>query len=132
MEFYEDVIHIFYANLRCAGKGDDLETLVLGVHIFINSQHFKKIYGGEFTRDISYINGNWPVDFEVSLKEAKAFISEEHSESLEFGPLSLCFEYRILADIIATILVPREGSLSSISNKDVFILYCLLKKYRIN
>lgn len=28
--------------------------------------------------------------------------------------------------------MPRKGSLSSISNRDVFVLYCLLKKYHIN
>ncbi|KAG5595927.1 hypothetical protein H5410_037159 [Solanum commersonii] len=32
----------------------------------------------------------------------------------------------------AITLIPRKGSLSSISTRDVFVLYCLLKKYRIN
>src|SRR5688572_5746731 len=49
-----------------------------------------------------------------------------------FGPLSLCFENRILAQIVATTLIPRKGSLSNISTRDVFVLYCLVKKLRIN
>ncbi|MDV3181248.1 MAG: hypothetical protein Q8830_03510, partial [Candidatus Phytoplasma australasiaticum] len=42
------------------------------------------------------------------------------------------FLKKILAYTIATTLVPRKGSLSSISNRDVFILYYVLKKYHIN
>lgn len=78
------------------------------------------------------MNGNWHDNFEVSLEEARAFTSKEKSDSLEFGPLSLFFEHWILAHIIATTMVPRKGSLSNISNRDVFTLYCLLKKYHIS
>lgn len=123
---------MFYTNLHWAGNGDDLESLVLGVHIVINIELFKERFGYEFTEYIPYMNRNWPEIFEVSLEEAKAFISEEHSDSLDFGHLSLCFKQKILAYTIATTLVPRKGSLSSISNRDVFILYYVLKKYHIN
>lgn len=34
--------------------------------------------------------------------------------------------------MIATALVQRKGSLSNISSRDVFVLYYLLKKYKIN
>ncbi|KAG5580428.1 hypothetical protein H5410_051055 [Solanum commersonii] len=46
--------------------------------------------------------------------------------------LFLCFENRILAHMIVTTLVPRKGSLSNISSRDVFVLYCLFKMYMIN
>jgi len=81
---------------------------------------------------ISYMNGPWPKDFEVTLKGAKTVVAEPGANLSDFGPLSLCFEHRILAHITATTLLPRKGSLSNISNMDVFVLYCLLKKYRIN
>ncbi|KAL3332349.1 hypothetical protein AABB24_032770 [Solanum stoloniferum] len=42
--------------------------------------------------------------------------------------LCLYFEHRILAHIVATTLISRKGSLSSISTRDVFVLYCLLKR----
>uniref|UniRef100_M1DYH5 Uncharacterized protein n=1 Tax=Solanum tuberosum TaxID=4113 RepID=M1DYH5_SOLTU len=55
------------------------------------------------------------------------------------GTLSLqwtCIDFgawnKRTAHIIATTLLPRKGSLSNISNREVFVLYCLLKKYRIN
>ncbi|KAL3332595.1 hypothetical protein AABB24_032924 [Solanum stoloniferum] len=80
---------------------------------------------------IPYMNGPWPEDFEVTLEGAKTVVAEPGSNLSDF-PLSLCFEHRILAHIITTTLLPRKGSLSNISNRDVFVLYCLLKKYRIN
>lgn len=109
-----------------------MENLVLGACIIINNQLFKDIFSCEFPCDIPYMKGNWPKGFEVSLEEARAFISKEHHESSNFGPFSLCFEHHILAYIVATTLIPRKGSLSSISNRDVFILYYLLKNYHIN
>lgn len=68
------------------------------------------------------MNGAWPDDFEVSLEAPKAAIAEKNSDLSDFGPLSFCFEKKTLAHIIATTLVPRKGSLSSISNRDVFVL----------
>lgn len=132
MEYYEEAIWMFYANLRWAVHGDELETFVLGVHIIINSQLFKDIFGCEFSDDIPYMNGNQLEDFEVSMEEARAFISEEYLDSSDFGPLSLCFEHQILVHIVTTNLIHRKGSLSSISNRDIFIMYYLLKKYHIN
>lgn len=78
------------------------------------------------------MNGVWLVEFEVSLEGDKAVVSEPNADLSDFDPLSLCFENRILAHIVATSLVPRKDSLSSIFNRDVFVLYCLLKKYKIN
>ncbi|KAH0669715.1 hypothetical protein KY285_023874 [Solanum tuberosum] len=78
------------------------------------------------------MNDVWPHDFEVSLEGAKLVVAELGANLTDFGPLSLFFEHRILAHIIATTLLPRKRCLSSISNRDVFVLYCLLKKYRIN
>ncbi|KAH0712803.1 hypothetical protein KY290_008378 [Solanum tuberosum] len=73
-----------------------------------------------------------PDQFEVSPEEAKIFVAETGSDVSDFGPLSLGFENRILAHVVATTLVPRKGSLSNISNGDIFVLYCLLKKIHIN
>ncbi|KAH0693504.1 hypothetical protein KY285_020601 [Solanum tuberosum] len=78
------------------------------------------------------MNGSWPKDFEVTLKGAKTAVAEPGANLSNFGPLSLCFEHHILAHIIATTFFPRKGSLNNISNRDVFVLYYLLKKYRIN
>lgn len=50
----------------------------------------------------------------------------------DFGPLSLCFEQRILDHIAATTLLPQKVSLSNITTRDVFVLYCLLENYRVN
>ncbi|KAH0669724.1 hypothetical protein KY285_023884 [Solanum tuberosum] len=57
----------------------------------------------------------------VTLEGAKTAVAEPDAQLSEFGPLSLCFESRILAHCIATTLLPRKGSLSNISNRDVWV-----------
>lgn len=52
--------------------------------------------------------------------------------SFNFSPPSLYFKYCIIANIIATTLIPRKVSLSNITYWDMFILYCMVKKYKIN
>ncbi|KAG5608959.1 hypothetical protein H5410_020240 [Solanum commersonii] len=131
-ELYEEPIRLFYANLRVSEDSGDLETLVLGNGIVINDSMFKDVFGSEFFDDVPYMNGVWPENFEVSFEAAKVAVAEPNTDLSNFGPLSLCFENRIIAHIVATTLVPRKGSFSNISTRDVFILYCLVKKYRIS
>ena len=78
------------------------------------------------------MNGKWTDDFEVSLDCEKGVVVEPDTHISDFGPLNLCFEYHILSHILATMLIPKKGSLNNIFTFDVFILYFLLKKYRIN
>ncbi|KAH0665500.1 hypothetical protein KY290_027732 [Solanum tuberosum] len=133
LEFFEELVRLFYANLRISTNNGEWETLVLGNHIVLTDSLFKEVFGSEFYGDISFMHGNlWPDQFKISLEDAKIFIAETGSDISNFGPLSLGFENRILAHIVATTLVPRKGSLSNISNRDIFILYCLLKKIHIN
>ncbi|KAK4731092.1 hypothetical protein R3W88_024080 [Solanum pinnatisectum] len=101
----------------------------MGNRIIINEED---VFGTKFFGVIPYMDGTWPVDFEVSLEGAKRAVVEPDFDLSDFGPLSLCFEHCILAHIVATTLIPRKGSLSNISTRDVFVLYCLLRKYRIN
>ncbi|KAG5595959.1 hypothetical protein H5410_037191 [Solanum commersonii] len=85
-----------------------------------------------FSWVIPYMNGTWHDGFEISLEGVKRVVAEPDSNIPHFGALSLCFENCILAHIVATTLIPRKGSLSNISTRDVFVLYYLLRKYRIN
>ncbi|KAH0650390.1 hypothetical protein KY284_030302 [Solanum tuberosum] len=93
---------------------------------------FEDIFGTKFVGVVLYMNVVCPDDFEISLEGATRAVVEPNSDLSDFGPLSLCYEHRILAHIVATTLISRKVSLSSISTRDVFILYCLLKKYCIN
>lgn len=85
-----------------------------------------------FSGAIPLMNGTWPEDFEVSLDEAKVVVVEPGSNLSDFGPSTLYFESRILAHIIATTLISRKVALNSLSSRDVIVLYCLLKRYKIN
>lgn len=60
------------------------------------------------------MNVVWPEDFEVTLAAAKVAVAEPGADFPNFGPLSLFFENRILAHMVATTLIPIKGSLSSI------------------
>ncbi|KAG5630739.1 hypothetical protein H5410_002456 [Solanum commersonii] len=117
LELFEEAIRLFYANLRVSSDSGELETLVLGTHIIVNDLLFKDMFGTKFFGVIPYMNDSWLDDFEVTLEGAKSAVAENGSNPFDFGPLSLCFEHRILAHIIATTLLPRKGSLSNISNQ---------------
>lgn len=129
---YEEPVRMFYANLRVSKDSGELETLVLGKRIILNDSLFEKVFKTKFSGDIPFMTGCWLDDFEVTLDEAKIFVAESESDLSDFGPSTICFENHILAHIIATTLLPRKGSLSNITDRDVFVLYCLLKKYKIN
>lgn len=129
---YEDPVRIFYANLRISPDSGELETLVIGTRITLNDFLFEKMFDTKFSGAIPLMNGSWPDEFEVSFKEAKQVVFDPYIASSSFGPLSLCFKYRILAYIIATTLIPKKGSLSNITCHGIFVLYCLVKKYKIN
>lgn len=78
------------------------------------------------------MNRTWTENFEVNFEEAKAIIAEPEANLSNFGPLSLCFKYKILAHIIATSLISWKGPLSDMNFRDVFVLFCMIKKYKIN
>ncbi|KAG5632113.1 hypothetical protein H5410_003830 [Solanum commersonii] len=81
---------------------------------------------------ILHMNGAWFDDFEIYLEGAKRTLAGPDSDLTNYGSLSICFEHCILAHIVAITLIPKKGSLSSISTWDALVLYCLLQKYHIN
>ncbi|KAH0746129.1 hypothetical protein KY285_007786 [Solanum tuberosum] len=131
-EFFEELVRLFYVNLRISSDSGELETLVLGNRIIVNDLLFEDVFGTKFSSVISYMNRIWLDEFEVSLEGAKRAVAKPDSDLSDFGPLSLYFEHRILAHIVAISLIPRKGYLSNIFTHDEFVLYCLLRKYRIN
>lgn len=132
LEDYEDPIRIFYANLCLSPDNGELETLMLGTRIILNDFLFEKVFDTKFSGVIHFMNGSWPEDFEISFEKAKKFMFNLDTMSAGFGPLSLCFKHRIMAHIIATTLISRKGSLSNIACRDVFVLYCMVKRHKIN
>lgn len=61
------------------------------------------------------MNGTWTDNFKVSFDETKKVVFDPVVSLSNFGPLSLLFNYRILAQIIASILIPQKGSLSNVT-----------------
>lgn len=108
----------------------ELETVMLWNTLIVSKPLFEDMCGTGFGV-IPNMNETWPDDFNVILDEAKVVMAEPSTKLTYFWPLYLCFENHILDHIIATTVLPRKGSLRNISNRDVFALYCLLKKYII-
>lgn len=108
---------------------EELETLILSTRIVLNDFLFDKVFDIDSIGGILYSNGVQPNDFEVSIKGVKVVSIESHTNLSDFDRLSLHFKNRIVAHMIATTLIPRKIYLSSISTKDLFVLYCFIKKY---
>nr|XP_009767333.1 PREDICTED: uncharacterized protein LOC104218513 [Nicotiana sylvestris] len=125
---YEESVRMFYANLFVNDK-DDLESMVLGTRIVLDSYQFEKIFSAKFSGFDIFVQNSWPTDFEVSFEEANIFLSDNPSN---IGPKNLKFEHRVLAHMIGTTLFPRTGSLSSVSTRDVFVFHCLVNNKRLD
>ncbi|KAF3655497.1 putative iron/ascorbate oxidoreductase-like isoform X1 [Capsicum annuum] len=132
MGVYKDPVHMFYANLRLSPDSSEFKTLVLGTRIVLNNFLFENFFDTKFSGEVPFMNSNWSNEFEVGFEESKKFLSNSDSLTTNFGSLSLCFKYCIMAHIVATTLIPRKKSLSNIICRDVFVLYCLPKKIKIN
>ena len=78
------------------------------------------------------MNGKWTDDFNFSLDGEKRVVVEPDTHISHFQPLYLRFENHILTHILAITRIPKKGSLSNISTRDVFVLYFLIKKYCIS
>lgn len=78
------------------------------------------------------MSGTWSDNFEVNFEKTKAIVAELKANLSNFGPLLLYLKHIILAHIVATTLIPRKRSLSNVTTHDVFFLYCIIKRYKIN
>nr|XP_016445899.1 PREDICTED: uncharacterized protein LOC107771088 [Nicotiana tabacum] len=72
----------------------------------------------------------WPDNFEISFDQEKHCIAECPFDFLpnQLGPNDVSFETRV---IVATTLLPRTGSFSTFSQRDTFLVYCLVTKLKI-
>ncbi|OIT32096.1 hypothetical protein A4A49_14533 [Nicotiana attenuata] len=123
---YEEPVRMFYANLFVNDK-DDLESMVLGTRIVLDSYQFEKIFSAKFRGFDVFVQNSWPKDFEVSFEEAKVFLSDNPPD---IGPKNLKFEHCVLAHMIATTLL--LGPLALLSTRDIFVLYCLVNNKRLD
>lgn len=123
---------MFYANHYIFKDSRELETLVLWIRIILNDILFEKVCDIKFFGIIPFMNEIWPKKFEVGLEYAKGTIVELEKNLSNFGPLSLRFKHQILAHIIDTTWIPYKGSLNNGTTHDVFVLYCMIKRYTIN
>lgn len=115
IEVYENPAHIFYVNLYLSQYSGKLESLVLWTRIILNDFLFEIFFETKFSGVIPFTNGTWTDNFKVSFDETKKVVFDPVVSLSNFGPLSLLFNYRILAQIIASILIPQKGSLSNVT-----------------
>ncbi|MCD7447726.1 hypothetical protein HAX54_033516 [Datura stramonium] len=113
-EAFEDLIRMFYANMKFSKDSTDPKTLVLGTKIVLSKTLFEKVFNSRFSGNIPFFTSGWPEDFEVSLDEEKLFIAEDGTNLSDFGPASIYFENYIITHIISTTFPPRKGSLSTL------------------
>lgn len=99
---------------------------------FLNDFLFEKVFDTKFSGMVPFMNETCPENFEVDLEEVKEVVTEPEVNLSNFGPLLLCFKHRILTHIIARTLISQKGSLSDVTSGDVFVLYCMITKDKIN
>lgn len=119
-------------QLHLSPNCGELQTFILGPRLLLIDFLFEKVFDTKFLWIIPFLNSSWPIDFEVSFKQAKKTFYDLKIVSSSFGPLSFYYKYHIKTYIIDTTLIPRKGFLSNITCWDVFVLYYTVKKLKIN
>ncbi|KAH0635904.1 hypothetical protein KY289_035819 [Solanum tuberosum] len=133
MVVYEPLIRLFYANLR-SPKAGELESLVLGKRIFIDRKKFDSMLGISCSGIMASSKNCWPSDCDVSFDQAKREIALDPSKPFpsHLGPKDLPFESRVIAHIVATTLLPRAGSHSTLTQRDTLFVYCLVSGVKVH
>lgn len=129
---YEDFVCMFYANLRYP-KSDRIVSLVLGQRIVLDYSTFDSMFQCKCSGYSAQFRSCWPDDFKVSFDQDKRCIAEPLYDSLpkQFGPGNINYENRVLAHIVSTTILPRTRSFSTLSQKDTFLVYWILTKYKV-
>lgn len=56
LEYYDELVRMFYAYLRMSKDRNELETLVLGNQIIVNDFLFEHVFGTKFSGIVPYMN----------------------------------------------------------------------------
>ncbi|KAH0644759.1 hypothetical protein KY284_032643 [Solanum tuberosum] len=127
MVVYEHLIHLFYANLR-SPKAGEIESLVLGKRIFLECKKFDSMFGISCSGILSPPKNGWPSDCDVSFDQTKCefFLHPSLPIPSHLGPKEIPFKICVIAHIVATTLLPRDGSHSTLTQRDTLFAYCLV------
>ncbi|KAH0642387.1 hypothetical protein KY290_033981 [Solanum tuberosum] len=83
---------------------------------------------------MAYPKNYWPFDCDVSFDQAKRELVIDPSKPIpsHLGPKDLPFESHVIAYIIATTLLPRAGSHSTLSQHDTLFAYYLISGVKVH
>lgn len=59
----------------------------MATYVVINEYLFKDMFGSKFLKDVPYMNGALPDNFEISMEAAKAAIMKDNLDLYDFRPL---------------------------------------------
>ncbi|KAF3655486.1 hypothetical protein FXO37_15918 [Capsicum annuum] len=95
----------------------ELETLVMGKHIYLDCIMFDALFDINCSGFSNPFKNSWPSDFDISFELAMKFIALDNFEPLPYAlsPKFLSFEIRFIAHIMDTTLLTRVDSLSTLS-----------------
>jgi len=127
---YHDLVKVFYTNLNF--DGDSLISHVKGVNMIITSEVWSAVSGLK-SSGLRINRGNLGVveDFN-KIQFYKGCLKNPHSKVRNISVEGFKLDERLVAFIVSWILTPRGSNHSTLSEKDLLMIYCIMNKVKIN
>jgi len=133
-EFYEDLVKVFYCNLRWDADNKILSSEVKGRQIVIDMREWSNItsltVNGE-TLTGTDTDSLWGNEYSKAIAKDELLKPDfEDRKPLTSG--SLKFEYRLLHYLITRCITPRAGNYFRIMDSDFLIMWAMVNRKPIN
>jgi len=127
---YPDLVKVFYTNLQF--NGDSLISHVKGVDMVITNDVWVVVAGLKFS-GVRINRGNLGVVDEFKkMHFYKSCLKNPLSKVRNFFVRGLKLDERLIAFIVSWIITPRGSNHSTLSEEDLLLIYCIMKKLKIN
>jgi len=127
---YPNLVRVFYTNLQF--NGDILVSHVKGVDLEITNEVWTAVTGLKFS-GLKINKGNTGIVDEFNkMKFYKNYLQNPQARVTKFGVGGLKLNERLVAFIVSWILTPRGNNHSTLSKKDLVLIYCTMNKIKLN
>lgn len=132
---YPDLVRLFYTHFDLANRQKGvIHTWVKGTNIVLDEDVLAEIFEIPKTGVHDYPGHKWSeADCFDRLHAIKLVLGDEESDMDKKPSMSdLPMTSRLLQNILSQTVINRGGRKSSLTYLDMFMMYCILKKKRVN
>jgi len=127
---YLDLVKVFYTNLHI--DVENLSSLVKGVDMKITSGVWTVAIGLKYVGLITNKGKIGVVEEFNKMQYYRSCLKNPQSKVKGFSMEGLKLNERIIAFIVSWMLTPRGSNHSVLTEEDLVLIYCIMKKIKVN